>query len=801
MFYQKKQNITLSLKKENEVYIQEVADILSYNYVSSSFKRRELVTKKTAKFQSEYAKKFFTQPDEFIGRLGKIKEWRTIAIFGAGATYSAYKSIPLADDFIEILKQHPKFSFGTLTKYDNIKDKYDYLRSKLNDHKTPNADDRIDFETELSILSNFYHPDSIKNLLKETYNFRYPVSPIYEIIAHQFRHRMIDVILNFNFDEILEQAIEEEIGDENYHLIISDGHCKPLNEFLVEQRLKNPIYIKPHGTASHNSTLRFTKDSYFNIPQEMDNLIKGILNGQFSDEAQNKDLERINILVFGFGMKSIELNATFKEILKNERKELHIYHFDLNKNKKTIESKTNYTGIPEVDENVRLKVKCIGLDDNYSLLDALQDIWNCIDKNFVEKYSPRGLARHEIITYLFYKNNTSIKPALEESDFNQAELLRKYFKTDQYFYDRTIIEMAIALVKSKGHLEISSIMNERVGTFYDLYRQKRENKNFVELSEICEKVFNMSQDKSFGRNLYSIPKKDRTEDKHKPNISKLSRHIWDLLSNFAHFTRRSELKLSDHLVKAIDQIPEKNNPILEHLNDLYRSFTSDIKFNFTDKSFYIFDNCRKENILHTNMALTYNFYDQLAKDNEWTHLISISERGKLIERIKHYDRELYNKLVEKKKKIMLIVADVIDDDSKTPKELDDLLINNKYYELPYWYHNDHMAIFLKEKSKGSSKYTGNQPETYCGNYTFVKSIFYERKGYDNKINPIIFDNSFSNRNNHLMLMETFWVYFKSAQNYSSQTNAYPKSILHLRNKKGIESELLQDLKDVFDGKI
>tara|TARA_R110000737_G_scaffold119626_1_gene152002 strand:- start:1736 stop:4117 length:2382 start_codon:yes stop_codon:yes gene_type:complete len=790
----------LNLKEKNKSTLQEIADVMSYNYVSSSFKRSEVVDNSDSKFLQEFSRKFFNNPDGFVERINRIKEWRSIAIFGAGATSSAFKSIPLADEFIDILKENKEFSFKEIIKYNPVYNRYKYLASKLNDHNTRlNSKEKLDFETELSVLSNIYDEDSIKGLLKKTYDFRYPISPTYEYIAHIFRHRMMDVILNFNFDEILEQAIEEEIGNENYHLVISDGHCKSLQEFLVEDRLKAPIYIKPHGTASHNSTLRFTKDSYFNIPPEMTTLISGILNGQFSDKEESSDLERINIFAFGFGMKSIDLNSILLDILKNGNKEIYLYYFDLECNRIDVLEQKNLTGISDLDNNNNLKLKFIGLDDSYKLNDCLKEIWTLIDGNFIAKYKPRGLSRHEIVLDLFYFKNDNISKAINGS-YKDAKVLRDYFKEGNYFYDRTIIEIAIALIKHKGHIELSSLMEERVGIFYDLYREKVKI-NFVELSEICEEIFRLKQEKSFGRNLFSIPETEKISSIETEGDFNLGKYIWEILSNFAHYSKKTELKLSGSLSKSIKIISENPNSILQYFNELFFSFTSDIKFNFTDKSFYIFDSCKKENILHTNLALTYNFYDQLSNVDEWSHIISISERGKLIERIEHWDSELFDKLVDKNKKIFLITADVFENSTNKRSRIKKLLVDDNKHELPYWFHNDHMVIFLKEKMPGEEDFDRLKPDTYCSNYYFVKSIYYQRNGYDNKINPVLFNGERSNINNHLMLLEKFWTYYKSSIVYSDPLGKYPKQLLHFHNQKDIQHDLKENLKNLLIGKL
>ncbi len=51
---------------------------------------------------------------------------------------------------------------------------------------------------------------------------------------------------------------------DNIEVIYSDGHCPEDYEEITQNngKLNRPIYIKPHGTISHLSTLRFTREDF-----------------------------------------------------------------------------------------------------------------------------------------------------------------------------------------------------------------------------------------------------------------------------------------------------------------------------------------------------------------------------------------------------------------------------------------------------------------------------------------------------------------------------------------------------------
>jgi hypothetical protein len=74
----------------------------------------------------------------------------------------------------------------------------------------------------------------------------------YELIAHFLRHRFIDHVINFNWDEILDRAIDSELGSAGYERILPAG---PPNSTRMRGL---PRLFKLHGTASSPGSLRFT---------------------------------------------------------------------------------------------------------------------------------------------------------------------------------------------------------------------------------------------------------------------------------------------------------------------------------------------------------------------------------------------------------------------------------------------------------------------------------------------------------------------------------------------------------------
>ena len=62
-------------------------------------------------------------------------------------------------------------------------------------------------------------------------------------------------------------------------------------------RFRAPLYVKPHGTASHKSSMRFTRGDYFLLPENMRQLLLECLTRT-----------DVTMIVIGFGMQSEEFS-------------------------------------------------------------------------------------------------------------------------------------------------------------------------------------------------------------------------------------------------------------------------------------------------------------------------------------------------------------------------------------------------------------------------------------------------------------------------------------------------------------
>ncbi|HYE85286.1 MAG TPA: SIR2 family protein, partial [Vicinamibacterales bacterium] len=283
--------------------------------------------------------------------------------------------------------------------------------------------DRDAFETSLQALTATWWGDRrVREVLASMYEKRYVPLLRYEVLAHLFKHRFVNAIINFNFDEELDQSISDELNNDEYIKIVSDGDWRRARE-LQGQRL----YIKPHGTISAPSTLRFTREAYWRTPSAVMAPLTRLIKGQ-----------PIIVVTVGFALTSFEFNALLNESAEGSE----IYSFDIKR--------------PEPQLRRDLKPVHIAVDkhDPHDLDRQLALLWQGA-KAVLPDLPLRGIWRHELIAALF------------------RERVRKPEEPDQqeYFYDRTLIEICLAFAKGKGLLNLSALVEDRTGIYFDKYRK------------------------------------------------------------------------------------------------------------------------------------------------------------------------------------------------------------------------------------------------------------------------------------------------------------------------------------------
>lgn len=477
-----KEYFTKSVKEQN--ILKELAWYLAYNYVNISFGSKYM---DGHNLQKIIDKDILKTNNENL----KHERCRNVAIIGAGMTFDAFNVLPFGDKMVDTIKDWLEQNNETELKNIKAKNKFDAEFNQTNG-----------FEEKLKFLSKAYNVDDVNDALNKIYNIRYRPNLSFEIIAHLLKHGFLDVVINFNFDELLDKAIEAEIGPGTYNKVVSDSDCLPISEITIDGRIKVPLYIKPHGTASNPESLNVNKIILPSVQKLMNNL----LNGYMDENNEEDRVEIINLICIGFSMKSTALNSIIREA--DEKIKFNIFHFntkgfeiepDLLKRKFDKHQDLHTETTERIIDVQKVKLyKPLSYTTNPVSI-ALYELWHEIQEYFNVPYEPRDICRHEIVTSLFYEYG-KVRESFEELH-KEADR--------QYFFERTIIELAIIICRNKGLVDPKQITVDKFGKYFTKYKEftKKEaegNKDVpFTLYDFLRHIFRMREHLSFSGNLYS----------------------------------------------------------------------------------------------------------------------------------------------------------------------------------------------------------------------------------------------------------------------------------------------------------
>jgi len=199
------------------------------------------------------------QPDVYDVDLVE-REMRCIAVVGAGA------SAPLLARSRELA--------------DELETKFGRDEAELERLQLVNNLSTEEFETRLVALGKSEAIErQIRHEISEKYKIRHPSLLGYELLAHLLKHRFLDAIISFNFDELLDQSLDDELAKHEYTLVVSERDCDELVSEPCHPAYV-PLYVKLHGTASEPESLRFTPHSYYAIPERISGVVQALLRSE-----------------------------------------------------------------------------------------------------------------------------------------------------------------------------------------------------------------------------------------------------------------------------------------------------------------------------------------------------------------------------------------------------------------------------------------------------------------------------------------------------------------------------------------
>jgi hypothetical protein len=363
---------------------------------------------------------------------------RTVAVVGAGASQPIMAA---AGELADELEQEADRLHGS-----------DERDAELDKLEAVNGLNREDFETRLLAICRTPEEErKVREAISARFRHRHPTLLAYELVAHLMHHRFLDAVVSFNFDELLDQSIEDELGPNEYTKVVSERDCLAANE------AGGPIFIKPHGTAAEPESLRFSNERYFTLPKSITRLLE-----------ERFDTDHLVLLNVGYAMQNIDF-----QYLLRKPKEVEIFNFNphslpeeaidtiAESRESHREGKRDLHREAAYDAPRVFDLAPEGSDgsDPRFLDNLLKETTECLEAACKEDAAGpthwRSTKRHLALVRLLREfDNTNER--------GQAEYLRR----------RAVLEIALAAAKGRGVVSISSMVDDRCGRYYDLYAQK-----------------------------------------------------------------------------------------------------------------------------------------------------------------------------------------------------------------------------------------------------------------------------------------------------------------------------------------
>jgi hypothetical protein len=667
---------------------------------------------------------------------------RNIVIVGAGMSFGSFggKLFPLAAEAIRRIR-------GSL-KADGLQDILSVPGTGMHAEPLPNqwqeevqlyrtlaglGDAELDFESQLAVLGKFYTVHQIRAAIAELYDKRFWPHISTEVLAHLLKHRFVDAIINYNFDETLDQAIAEEVRGGDYRKVISDGDCpRSLSELVIGQALKVPLYIKPHGTVSHKSTLRFTKRDYFDAPSDLLRFTETILHG-YTEEGDASSRLRVNLIAIGFHFGSVELSRMLKD-----HHDLTVWHINpvdprrpaapvvrqrsAVRTPKQASPIEHFIGVPSTSD-----ATVIRLDARYpqpppafqDVADVLLTLVNGIRKLFNEPYVPRSIARHQFVHDLSVRAGCAHGGKCKACPPGVGR--RVPAEETSYLRARVNVELAIAVAKGQGRIDLTTLVNDRVGLYFQAWRDAEDRKKLnaqdpSSLRDFCE-AFLLKDEHGFIGNLFTIPTGAGRSAisvgsrRHAKRAQDRGKWVWKRLVEVLY--QMNQPDLTKHLET---RTPLATQASVDFLTSVGTGEIRELAPRFHSDELLLVRSWDKSAVIHTNLGMQLTFESFL--NNPRVHLLlAITEHGAILRKMAKWQTPSHPR-------VSVVVAELDEngDPQRAPWPLFEPLIG-RLYRLPYWAHNEHMLVALER-------------QVTPGEFLPIDGVWYRRVGLSNRISPV-----------------------------------------------------------------
>lgn len=575
----------------------------------------------------------------------------------------------------------------------------------------------------------------------------------YELLAHFLKHRFIDHLITFNFDEVLDTALNNEVGSNGYDLILMDQQNRP------QLRQVKPRLFKLHGTISLPQTLRFTHSDTGILPQNMIHMLDETLLVESTDNDPSLPSRKTHVISIGYSWQ----DRDFANWITSRREYL------------------DGLTIVNLDERVPDLLQCLQrqgpasqqgpvslqMISNQELSPSkmaistdqlLWALWNELEKRFSPPkaipYFP--VSRHLILGHLFGPKSNSC--ASVPNEFMHHHTTEARLRAEIYLH----------LLKCKGMISISTMAHDpRIHGYYKKWRKAHPAQNIIidSLEGLVSNKFADVKETYFAT--------ART-------LEELTHQICGQ-SDFQGETVYEPRLNPDNGTLTLEPVSH-DKFMRTHFQKIFDAFDVEIVPNISSASEWLFN---APTTLQTYLALQQ--YSQKVIEDEWTHLLVIAESGEWLFEDKFF-RILEAKPIPRKILLLKASDEAIEgwqlrrEIKKELKKREPRLpegIRIIRAGLEWWEHNRHLTLAINEN-------TG----------AFLGGIYIRRPLKSSRISPMYIED----KRDCAELFLTFLSYVRRLYDSKTDPNRHQlcSEVCQLAERVSIEDDLqprLQNLKN------
>jgi hypothetical protein len=442
--------------------------------------------------------------------------------------------------------------------------------------------------------------------------------------------------------------------------------------------------------------MRFTREAYFLLPEAISRLLSECLTRT-----------PVILLSLGFGMQSVE----FSDILRRaaERTDIEVLAIDLDDRV----AARFPSAIPEY-KRVFCRPPKGGLG---SLLD---DIWQDVEKRFIDRGLVRGIDRHRLLSLLFKD-----RPVAAQSENERGDDLVNYLK------DRTLIELALAVAKAKGFVNVGLLDGSRAGRYLRHYIDST-NARRETIYAFCNNIGL----RKVGYSRDAMRLVTGAGDPSQPTELIIGPNEWQV----------ARQKLCERVVDALSpgrqriaRTPEGKAALDDVLQKMYSGQEVEVYSPRDSPYDLLFENPQE---LRTLVGAQVYTIHTLRED--WDCLLCVAESGQWL-----LEPTVRASVREKKgRRIAVIVADAAYKEDLVKKYGEDGA-RGLPVELPWWLHNQHMTIAVQDRAP-------------------VRAVYFERRLRSLAINPV----GLETRGDLEVILDSYLAYWMKAKHYSRRADGF-----------------------------